>query len=163
SALTARTREGEVLGHFTLFRNRDLGRLRAEAFMPGFDDVFAFRKAFDAEFAVGAGHCNEGVIKHGAVSAYPGVDVALYGHDVFRLVEGKGRFLYLLGHRPVKFAVDLRQGMDVVQRAVGIEHLYRLAGTHAEDVRRIDATLLIDYHGFFRHGPLAFAQPIHHT
>src|SRR5664279_877621 len=135
-------REGDRLG---LRRaDRDLLRLRAELLVPRFDRVRAGRQVLDRIRAVRRRHREERVRDDTAVGGHPAVHVTLDAdHDLW-LVELLRVLHSLDGHPEVEGLVLLREGMDVVEGVVAVQDVEALSRDHAENVRMVCTTPLVD-------------------
>ena len=104
----------------------DRCRLLAQLLVPGLDLVRARRQIGELELPVVAGDGIERVGDHHGVRRHPGVHVALDLETALRACRRRARTPCGGRHRHVELRVHIGQRVDVVQDAVGIEHLERL-------------------------------------
>src|ERR1035438_2110056 len=132
-------------------RDRDFLILLAQFFMHESEGVVARRQSLVLVLPILGRYGEEWALHHVDVHLHPRMLVALdRQHDLFAreilLDCGRRRRLRL-----VPLAVVFRRGMDVVGGWIVIVDLYGLAGHHAEHVRMILASLLVEYDWIFGH------------
>src|SRR5262249_24092458 len=127
-----------------------------------FDLVISRRETFQLERTIVSGHGEERMVNHIDPRLHPRVLVALYRYTHFRTAERlqNGIGLRRLGHVPL--AVHLWHRMNVVSGVVTRYHLEGLTCLDSEDMRLVDAAMLIDRDRLVRNGKrLSFQSALH--
>lgn len=111
--------------------------------MPSGNGVLTWRKFGQLEFPVLPGDRKVGSPENDKISLHPGVNVALYGDNLFFVIRvGEGRRTFRLD--PVPFPVDLRQRVDVVPKRIAVRDTDVLPYAKCKNMRGVAAILLVN-------------------